>query len=402
MTAFNDALEKALRLPEEEFLQQTVLLLDPLTEEKLETLCQVLEHGSVVDKSHVTKLFIEKLGDAGAEFLTNKLEPSRPRLFRETATVIGSLGYSNALESLEKGILPEHPDLVLSSVKAISRLCQGENPDAKKVLTDFYLNFKDEVLLTRSIKYLLPHIKGLSKILLDAYEGLDDDRKMWVLKLFTQSNETAFVEFYEKELDTEPLERGIYCFAGLGRIGNDEAVKVMGKHLKNEEWFLRKHLVAALGESGNKNAIEPLLTFLDDASQQVQGAAVESLSKIGNKNPEIIIEKLLSGNRNEQVNLIRVMGQLKNPKFLSPLLEMLKNESLHFFTIDAIGDLGVKEADNSLKELLKSDLWFNRLNALESLAKLNLPDMLQIASETMQDENDMVRNAAFRIHSLLK
>jgi HEAT repeat protein len=402
MTAFNEALEKALSRSEEEFLQAMTPLLASASPDKLETLAQVLEHGSVVDKSHTTKLFITVLGDVGAEFLKTKLDTKRPRLFKEAAEIIGSLGYSNALESLKKGISEKHPELVLSSVKAISRLCAQANTEAQVALTDFYLNFKDEVMLTKSIKYLLPHQERLADIFLKAYEEIDEERKMWVLKLFAQTANEKLVNLYERELDAHPLERGIYCLAGLGKIGNDAAVKVLGKHLVNEEWFFRKHLVAALGATGNKNAVEPLLGFLKDPSQQVQGAAVESLSKLGNQNPEIIINKLLKGNRTEQINLIRAMGQLKNPKFLPPLLRMLGNEELHFFTIDALGDLGVKEAEPALRELLKSKVWFNRLNALEALAKLELPNMLQLASDTMQDENDMVRNSAFRIHSLLK
>ncbi|MEW6711502.1 MAG: HEAT repeat domain-containing protein, partial [Candidatus Riflebacteria bacterium] len=54
-------------------------------------------------------------------------------------------------------------------------------------------------------------------------------------------------------------------------------------------------------------------------------------------------------------------------------------------------------AEPSLRKLLKDSEWFNRLNALEALAKLNLENIVQIAQECVQDENDMVRNSASRI-----
>jgi HEAT repeat protein len=73
-----------------------------------------------------------------------------------------------------------------------------------------------------------------------------------------------------------------------------------------------------------------------------------------------------------------------------------------FFSIDALGDLGFAQAEAPLRKLLKNDVWFNRLNALEALAKLNIQGIVQISSEAMQDENDMVRNSAMRINALAK
>lgn len=83
--------------------------------------------------------------------------------------------------------------------------------------------------------------------------------------------------------------------------------------------------------------------------------------------------------------------------FLKPLIDELKDRKSMFFTIDALGDLGFAEAEIPLRRILKDAEWFNRLNALEALAKLPLPSLGQIAQEQAQDENDMVRNSAARI-----
>ena len=68
-----------------------------------------------------------------------------------------------------------------------------------------------------------------------------------------------------------------------------------------------------------------------------------------------------------------------------------------FYAIDAVGDLGFPQAEFALRRLLKDDIWFNRLNALEALAKLNIRDLKKFAQEAENDENDMVRNSASRI-----
>ncbi|MDD3146372.1 MAG: hypothetical protein PHD82_03635, partial [Candidatus Riflebacteria bacterium] len=150
------------------------------------------------------------------------------------------------------------------------------------------------------------------------------------------------------------------------------------------------------------NAVEPLLEMLDDESVQVRAAAVESLSKVGSLQPDLLVQKLDKAGKRSKINLIRAMGQLKNEKFVKPLVEVLKDRDTLFFSIDAIGDLGFPQAEFSLRRLLKDEIWFNRLNALEALAKLQISELGQIAQEAILDENDMVRNAAGRILAALK
>ncbi|MDD2998890.1 MAG: HEAT repeat domain-containing protein, partial [Candidatus Riflebacteria bacterium] len=112
--------------------------------------------------------------------------------------------------------------------------------------------------------------------------------------------------------------------------------------------------------------------------------------------------KLEQADKTTKINLVRVMGQLKNEQFIKPLVEVLKDREALFFSIDAIGDSGFAQAEFSLRRLLKDDVWFNRLNALEALSKLHIAELEQIAVEAAQDENDMVRHSAARILAALK
>ena len=172
--------------------------------------------------------------------------------------------------------------------------------------------------------------------------------------------------------------------------------------MKRDEWFLRKHLVNALGISNNTNAIKPLLSALGDVHPLVRGAAVKALSLVGNKNPELLISTLKTADKQVKTNLVRAMGQLKNEKFVESLIEVLKERDLLFFSIDAVGDLGFPQAEFALRRLLKDEVWFNRLNALEALEKLQIRDLKLFAQEALEDDNDMVRNAASRILATIK
>lgn len=225
---------------------------------------------------------------------------------------------------------------------------------------------------------------------------------MWVLKYLAETGNPESLKLFSEELQAEPLERGLYCIRGLGQIASEAAVEVLKKHIKHPEWFIRKRIVEALGATAKASVIEVLLDTLNDESMQVRGAAAESLSKVGNLNPDLFIKKLEGADKAVKINLARAMGQLKNEKFVQPLIDILKDRKTLFFSIDAIGDLGYAQAEFPLRRLLKDELWFNRLNALEALAKLPIQGLNQIALEASQDENDMVRNSAARILAGIK
>ncbi len=396
---FSLILETALTKPDS-FIQNILPELNPLSEDKLKALASVLESGTVIDKQNVTKLFVENLRENGAAYLTSILDVKRPKLFIPIANIIGELRYAKALDALKAALKKEFSELVLAAIKAISLM-----PFSKPIvdtLATFYLTFEDEVLLSKSIKYLAAYSKELVPIFMERYPKLSSERQMWLLDYFSfvadKRSEKLLIEEYTKN----PDEKGVYCIDGLGRIGTDGAVAALSKALETPEWFLRKHIVTALGVSDNVNAIPPLLKALDDSHVLVRGAAVKSLSQVGNKNPDLLINTLKTAQKQMKSNLVRAMGLLKNEKFVEPLTEVLKDRNSLFYAIDAVGDLGFPQAEFALRRLLKDDVWFNRLNALEALAKLNSRELKTFAQEATEDENDMVRNSASRILVALK
>lgn len=391
---FDAVLEEALD-SETGFFEIIMPALQTPAEESLDSLIKVFETGGVVARQLVARLFSEKLQEAGAAFLTRRLTVDRPKVFAESAVILGSLKYAAALEPLATGISPTTPDLVLPAIRAISLLPASRKVD--QILLDFYLDFNDEIKLSASIRYLLPRQETLVHEMLEKYRSLDADRRMWVLKFLAEAGNPEALKLFAEELETEPLERGLYCVRGLGKIASDLSVGYLARHLSHPEWFLRKRLVEALGATGMASAVEPLLRMLDDESVQVRAATVESLSKVGNLQPDQLVKKLEKAGGRVKINLIRAMGQLQNEAFVKPLIEILKDRDSLFFSIDAIGDLGFPQAEFALRRLLKDEIWFNRLNALEALAKLRIESINQIAQEAILDDNDMVRNAAARI-----
>ena len=391
---FAAVLEQALTSPEN-FLQLIEPSLKPLGDAKLAVLATALETGGVVSKQLIGSLFSEKLGEAGGKFLTGCLDIKRPALFIEASAILGTMQYEGAIEKLKVAIEENAGELILPAVKALAMMKPSRRVD--EILVNFYFRHEDEVKLFSSIRYLLPRHDTLVHEMLERYRGLSEDRRMWVLKFLAETGHDEALRLFSEELDHAPLERGLYCISGIGRIHSPDAVMVLKKHMKNPEWFLRKRIVEAFGQTMQPEAVSLVIEMLEDESVQVRAAAVESLSKIGNLAPDLILKKLKSSLNQVKINLVRAMGQLKNEKFLEPLIEELRDRKTLFFTIDALGDLGFARAEGPLRRLLKDEEWFNRLNALEALAKLPLPNLVQIAQDCSQDENDMVRNSAARI-----
>ncbi len=397
--SFDAILESAFNKVDS-FFELILPALKPVSESKLDKLASVLEAGSVIEKQLLARLFIEHLKETGATYLSTRLNISRHKLFIEASGILGALQFEPALEGLKAALSVKTPDLVLPAVKAIAMMPASRKVD--DVLVSFYLNFPDETKISQSIRYLLPRQASIVHEMLEKYRSLDGDRRMWVLKFLSETSNPESLKLFSEELAAEPLERGLYCVKGLGRIGTDAAVEILKKHLGNSEWFIRKRIVEALGACNRAGAVEPILTLIDDESVQVRAAAVESLSKVGGLQPDLLINKLEKAGRRYKINLIRAMGQLKDEKFVKPLVEVLKDRDTLFFSIDAIGDLGSPQAEFPLRRLLKDEIWFNRLNALEALAKLQIAELGQIAQEAAEDENDMVRHAAARILAALK
>lgn len=391
---FESVIAKTLKEPDsfEENINQH---LEPLTEEKLKALVQVLVSQSAANKQIVSQLLLKIDRDKVGAYLLKIINVDEPKLFIQAAHILGSLKYTDAVEKLHPAISGNYPELVMPSVKALAMMPASEK--TTDILLNFLLKYPDELKLSASIKYLVPRQAALVPEIMKKYASLSADRKLHVLKFLSETGNESLTELFEKELARHPSESGIFCIAGLGGIGTAKAVQILGKNLDNKEWFIRKRIAQALGQSETPQAIPYLLKAISDESLQVRAAATESLSKIGNFDSKALIDALNKAGKTEKINLIKAMGHLKNPDFAQSLISMLKDRENLFFTIDALGEIKSENASLHLKKYLHDEIWFNRLNALEALKKQNHPDLQDFAKNALKDENDMVRSAAQRI-----
>lgn len=388
-----ELLEKAYANPET-FAERVLPQIRQNMSEAVPVLLQIFDGSNAVAKSLVADLFKGPLRESAPAALIGELNDRRPDRFIWAAQILAELRHQPAIEPLILALASKNIPVAVAAIKS---LVIFSTPAAHKALTDFLLKCPDEVKLAAAEKVLASVVELLSPALLKEYEQLGNDRKAWILKFLAEAGAVQALPQFISALDKDPLGLGLYGVKGLGVVGSEEAVAVLEKHLKNPEWFLRKRIVEALGQAKAPNAVPPLVRSLVDPAVQVRSGTIEALSKVGHLDIPYLIKQLESGDRDLKVNLIRVMGHIHDIRLLGPMVKNLSDRSMLVFSLDALGDLGFTEAAPSIEPFLTDKEWFNRLNAIEALGKLPLPNLYALAETLLEDENDMVRNSAKRI-----
>ncbi|RCK74623.1 MAG: hypothetical protein OZSIB_0110 [Candidatus Ozemobacter sibiricus] len=391
--SFVELLERAFGQPET-FAATVLPEVRARPEQTLPVLLRVFDSPNVVAKNLVADLFRGPLREAGRPLLLAELSSGAAERFYWASVILADLQVGDAVPLLVKALTGRPTPTVLAALRALARF---DRPEAREAILAFFLTARDEVQLSSSIRILEGLAGFLVPRLLERFAGLDQARQAWVLKFLAETGAPAALEVFSQTLARDPCTLGVFCIRGLGRIGTPAAVAALTQHLGHREWFLRKKVVEALGQAKTVEAIPPLIAALTDAAVQVRAAAIESLSKVGGLAPRLMIEAFDRAPPVQKIGLIRAMGQIGDRAFLPVLVGALQDRSLLFFGLDALGDLGQPEGAEALRPFLTDAEWFNRMNALEALAKLDPPNLADLAQTCLQDPNDMVRNAAARI-----
>ncbi len=388
-----EALEAAFAHPES-FNDRINPFLVQQPEATFQALVKVFDSQNAGAKTTVAEYFKGPLRSRAPGVLVPFLDDAFPDRFTWISSILSELNSVESVPRFLKFIRSRHLPVVMASMKAL--VC-FPNPEVIDAIVTFFLDSSDEVKLSASFRVLMPIAEKLIPSLLEKFSRVEKFRQAWILKFLAETGSPSCIPVFRDSLQKSPLDLGLFGIRGLGKIGNPEAVKILESVMDHPEWFLRKRVAEALGSSKCAEAAVPLLKGLTDASVQVQASSVEALTKVGALAIPLLVKNLESGGEEMKIGLIKVIGQIRDRSFLQPLLKTLQERSTLFFSLDAVGDLGFVEAAPALEPFLKDPIWFNRLNALEAIAKLNPGNLMHLAEEKLHDPNDMVVNAASRI-----
>jgi HEAT repeat protein len=267
-------------------------------------------------------------------------------------------------------------------------LQESFNPDVKISILQYFLELK----FTEAEDYTL--------LLLDGY---DDERKELVFACIVYLKAIGSKESLDILLKIVDYEDKVISSAAILALGNifkedsrteDISLKLL-ERLKDDAYenVLKPDILLALGELGEPIAVDDLIDIIKDKSQEKiwRMYAADALGKIGDEKaipylmdmfaesdalirmyaatalaqfniPEavdILIQGLKDSNWNVRVASAKGLAQLKDEKALDILIYKAKNDPVSNVRIEAIkalGEIGLKEGLDTLRELYSDDL----------------------------------------------
>ncbi len=173
----------------------------------------------------------------------------------------------------------------------------------------------------------------------------------------------------------------------LGEIG-EESVPALINLIKSDKKLIRKHAAIALGETRDERAVRALIEALGDPEWIVRSAAAESLKKlgpvvliellryiqlqdenirfwakrvledVGPRYPDVLLNKLIHGNREERQLAAYGLSMIRYEKATDKLIDVMLNDTdewVRRYAATALGKIGTPIAIDSLIVALEAE-----------------------------------------------
>ncbi|MBL0313726.1 MAG: HEAT repeat domain-containing protein [Holophagaceae bacterium] len=139
------------------------------------------------------------------------------------------------------------------------------------------------------------------------------------------------------------------------------------------EWYLVRNVVSLLGEIGETSAFDDVALTLSHKDARVRRMSAKALGQLdaGRAIP-LLIEALPNADSNTLIELVAQLGELKDPRAVSPLVELLQEgkasdpetEKLRQAILESLGAIGSPEVVPLLSKLFKKKGFLGRLEPL--------------------------------------
>ncbi len=139
------------------------------------------------------------------------------------------------------------------------------------------------------------------------------------------------------------------------------------------EWYLVRNVVSLLGDIGEASAFEDVALTLSHKDARVRRMAAKTLGQLdAGKAVPLLIELLPKADANSLLELVAQLGELRDPKAVSPLVELLQDgkssgpeaEKLRQSVLESLGAIGSPEVVPVLSKLFKKKGFLGRLEPL--------------------------------------
>ena len=204
----------------------------------------------------------------------------------------------------------------------------------------------------------------------------------------------ALLSLIATEKDREIRKKALASLGG-GNLGA-AAVPALLEALKDKDWLIRYDVVAALGKVKDPRSVNALIAALDDESRFVRVGAVRALGAIGDpRATRALVARLKDPRGRDGVNgeVAAVLSRLKSPDY-NALMTVYRDENRNVreVVIHALGNSKDPRALTTLVEALQEpDL---RGKAGAALGRLAVPGTVDALIAALKDKDPRVRQAA--------
>jgi HEAT repeat protein len=314
---------------------------------------------------------------------------------RAVDPLINALGDSDtnvrktAIESLGKLGNPRAVGPILASLKDRKTIIQNAAFDALRILMTALKERRDTETLGMVLRYpeLGVRISALESLgdiptsqsaekLIPLLDDPDNRIRSSAISALKKIGSPA-AEQLISALKSDDIGTRIITAMILGEIGDKRAVEPLtealtfhSETLPLDAAKLRAEAATALGKIRDSRAIQPLIAALKDENPPVRERAGWALKEIG---PEIVepLTKVLMDNYPEtQISAARILGDLKDPRSVEPLIQALVLDS---------------GQDTS---------WLFRVEAAKALGKIKDPRAVETLNMLLGDRVSQVRDMA--------
>ena len=224
----------------------------------------------------------------------------------------------------------------------------------------------------------------------------------------------------------------------LGVLGSEAAVSKFRERFESVSVWEKAAMVSALGSIDNQEAIQIVIPLLDASHPYLRGTAVEALEATAYQITEGKLKKLLVDEhyfvikktleyieeRKEErllpevaallshadvsvdVSACQVLGELKNPQSVSPLIKFMEDNQDRLFlqkkAVEALVRIGGEEAEDYLMRCLSRTNPKLRQLAARALGELKSSEATLFLIKVLEDPDDEVRIAAFQSLAQIK
>ena len=121
----------------------------------------------------------------------------------------------------------------------------------------------------------------------------------------------------------------IYLCQPSGGYSQQKDLNTLINNLKDGDWHVRKEAARLLGEIKDPCTIGPLIIALKDKDSDVRWSAAAALVKIGTPAVEPLIGVLKEKDWHGREEAAWALGEIKDPRAVEPLVVALKGNDLY-------------------------------------------------------------------------